>query len=85
MKRMKNYTLSLDVLKFGNFSKADSGDGYLKHSTTKTPDRQITPQAIVDALDLYSLLIKVKERGLDMKCMHSENLGCISFLCRSAQ
>ena len=24
MKRMKNYTLSLDVLKFGNFSKADS-------------------------------------------------------------
>ena len=63
-----------------------AGDGYLKHySSTKTPDRKITPQAIVDALDLYSLLIKVKEKGLDMKCMHSENLGCISFLCRSAQ
>ena len=46
-------------------------------------DRQITPRAVVDALDLYSLLIKVKERGLDMKCMHSENLGCISFLCRT--
>lgn len=28
MKRMKNYTLSLDVLKFGNFSKADSGSGW---------------------------------------------------------
>ena len=83
------------MLKFGNFSKADSGSGWgwifkTFHNENSRQqglwlDRQITPRAVVDALDLYSLLIKVKERGLDMKCMHSENLGCISFLCRTAQ
>ena len=39
---MKNYTLSLDVLKFGNFSKADSesGDGYFKHSDANSMSLQ---------------------------------------------
>ena len=57
MKRMKNYTLSLDVLKFGNFSKADSevcGDGYFKHSNQSS--RQIGPQDIVDALEQFIVI-----------------------------